>query len=180
MSRGGTARSTAGLAALAAAAALVLGGCGGGDGASTAQAGQAGAGAGATGAGGTTTARKAEPASGARACASQVGEFLERMGVLRKNLVAGLDYEGYVHEVRLIRRSYEAIPVDSLALRCLEAAGTPGEKALNRYIAAGNTWTDCVETSGCDAISIEAELQAKWRQASRFLSRAQRGLSSFS
>ena len=98
------------------------------------------------------------------------------MAALRSNLVAGLDYEGYVGEVKRIRRSYEGIPVDSLALSCLEAAGTPGEKALNRYIAAGNTWTECVETSGCEAASIEAELQRKWRQASHFLTKARRGL----
>jgi hypothetical protein len=98
------------------------------------------------------------------------------MSRLRSNLVAGLDYEGYVDEVQRIQRAYEAIPVDALALGCLRAAGTPGEKALNRYIAAGNAWTDCVESSGCEAATIEAELQARWRQASRYLSKARRGL----
>jgi hypothetical protein len=153
-------------------AALALAGCGGG----TAQNEPASATGAASAGDATTTARKPEQPPGAKACARAVGEFLGGMATLRRNLVAGLDYEGYVGEVKRIRSSYEAIPVDSLALGCLRAAGTPGEKALNRYIAAGNTWTDCVETSGCEAASIEAELQAKWRQASRYLSKAQRGL----
>ena len=162
-----------GMAVGLAAVALALAGCGGGG---TARDGQAPA-TGATSAGkATTTARKTDPPPEARACARQVGEFLDGMAALRRNLVAGLDYEGYVGELKRIHRSYEGIPVDSLALSCLEAAGTPGEKALNRYIAAGNTWTECVETSGCEAASIEAELQSKWRQASLFLTKARRGL----
>lgn len=167
----GMARAAVGLGVAALLAGLALAGCGGSDeGAARAEP--------ASGVETTATAasRKPGPPPGARACAHQVGEFLGGMATLRRNLVAGLDYEGYVGEVKRIRRSYEAIPVDSLALDCLRAAGTPGEKALNRYIAAGNTWTECVETSGCEAASIEAELQARWRQASRYLSRARHGL----
>ena len=160
------------MAALVAVAALALAGCGGGGGGGTAQA-EPPASAASTA---TTTARRTEPAPEAAACSHQLGEFLGGLAALRTNLVAGLAYEGYVREVKRIRRGYEAIPVDSLALSCLEAAGTPGERALNRYIAASNTWTDCVEASGCEAASIEAELQAKWRQASRYLSKAQHGL----
>lgn len=167
---GGMLRSAGVLAALAASAALALAGCGGGGGAGTAQA-EAPASAAST-AQNATQPTAPKPAS----CSHQLGEFLGGLATLRTNLVAGLDYEGYVGEVKRIRRGYEAIPVDSLALSCLHAAGTPGERALNRYIAAGNTWTDCVETSGCEAASIEAELQRKWRQASRYLSKAQHGI----
>jgi hypothetical protein len=98
------------------------------------------------------------------------------MDELRRKLLAGLDYEGYVGEMKTIRHDYEAIPVDRLTLPCLHAVGTLGEKALNRYIAAGNTWTDCVEADGCEAATIEGALQAKWRQASGYLSKAQAGL----
>ncbi len=155
-----------------AALALALAGCGGGGGDPTAK-GQAEANTATTSA---TKAGKPKAGTAAAACSRQVGEFVGGLAALRSNLVAGLDYEGYVDEVQRIQRSYKAIPVDALSLSCLRAAGTPGEKALNRYIAAGNVWTDCVESSGCEAASIEAELQAKWRQASRYLSKAQRGL----
>lgn len=175
MRKGGTARSTgrgaaAAAAALAVVAALALAGCGGGGGEETARAEAAST------ASTAATARAPEPAPAAADCGHQLGEFLGGLATLRTNLVAGLDYEGYVGEVKRIRRSYEAIPVDALALACLHAAGTPGERALNRYIEAGNVWTDCVETSGCEAASIEAELQAKWRRAARYLSQARHGL----
>jgi hypothetical protein len=98
------------------------------------------------------------------------------MDKLRTNLVAGVSYEQYVGEVGSIRATYGAIPVDEIALGCLRAAGTPGEHSLNRYIDAGNTWSDCVDVPGCASESIEPALQSKWRQASKLLSKAQRGL----
>jgi hypothetical protein len=164
-------RVAAWLAALAAIGALALSACGGGGGEATASGGAK--------AGTETTAAQApkpDPPTAATTCRNQVGTFIIGMDELRRNLVAGLDYEGYVGEVKAIRRTYDAIPVDKLALACLRAAGTTGEKALNRYIAASNTWTDCVEADGCEAATIEAALQAKWRQASRYVSKAQQGL----
>jgi hypothetical protein len=116
---------------------------------------------------------KAAPAS---RCLAQLDPFLKAMDTLRTSLVAGLAYEQYVAEVKKVMAAYDEIPADKLTLGCVRAAGTPGEKALNRYIAAGNTWTDCVEVPTCEAVSIEAPLQGKWREASEYLSKAERGL----
>jgi hypothetical protein len=110
-------------------------------------------------------------------CAGQLAGLVSSLQRLRTALVAGLAYEQYVAEVKRVRAAYDELPVDQLALGCLRAAGTSGEKALNRYIAAGNEWTDCVEVTSCEAASIEAPLQAMWKQASRYLSKAQRALS---
>jgi hypothetical protein len=118
---------------------------------------------------------KATPAS---RCVSQLDGFLKTMDTLRTNLVAGLAYEQYVGGVKKAIAAYDAVPVEELTLGCVQAAGTPGEKALNRYIAASNTWTDCVEVPSCEAISVEAPLQSQWREASNYLSKAQRGLTS--
>jgi predicted small lipoprotein YifL len=120
--------------------------------------------------------QRPRPAAPNGRCQTQVGAFLGAMEVLRRNLVVGLSYEQYVAEMKTIRRAYEAIPTDRVALGCLQAAGTPGESGLNQYIAAGNAWTGCVETPGCESASIEAELQRHWRTASRELSKAQLGL----
>jgi hypothetical protein len=109
-------------------------------------------------------------------CETQVGGFVDAMDQLRRNLAIGLSYEQYVAEMRAIRSAYDAIPTERVALGCLKAAGTPGESGLNEYIAAGNTWTECVETPGCESATIEAELQQRWRKASRDLSKAQLGL----
>ncbi len=156
---------------LVAASALVVAGCGGSGGSSTAAAPETAA--------KTTSAKptgEPQPATAATACREQLGGFLDSMAQLRGTLVAGLDYQGYVDEVKAIEGTYETIPVDSLSLECLRAAGTPGEKALNRYIAAANVWTECVEAPSCQSASIETDLQAKWREASKSLSKARRGL----
>jgi len=109
-------------------------------------------------------------------CETQVGGFVDAMDKLRRNLAIGLSYEQYVAEMKAIRSAYDTIPTDRVALGCLKAAGTPGESGLNQYIAAGNTWTECVETPGCESATIEAQLQQRWRKASRYLSKAQLGL----
>lgn len=152
-------------AAAALALALALASCGGSSTEATAKAGTV-----------DPTAKQVPDAVGGSRCAGQVGNLLAAMDGLRSDLVAGLAYEQYVGEVKKIVASYEAVPVDQLALGCLRAAGTPGEKALNRYIAAGNAWTDCVEVPSCEAASIESQLQGEWRRASRYLSKAQHGL----
>ncbi len=118
---------------------------------------------------------KSQPSASSR-CLAQLDPFLEAMSTLRTSLVAGLAYEQYVGEVKKIMASYDAVPVGELTLGCVQAAGTPAEKALNRYIAAANAWTDCVEVPTCEAVSIEAPLQTKWREASEYLSKAERGL----
>jgi hypothetical protein len=120
--------------------------------------------------------QRPRPAAAASRCETQLGPFLEAMDRLRRNLLVGLSYEQYVAEMKALRGAYGAIPTDRVALGCLRAAGTPGERGLNEYIAASNTWTDCVEVPGCEAASIEAELQGQWRVASGYLSKAQRGL----
>ena len=166
-SRRGTARWWAAACLAAAALALTLSACGGGSADATAQAAKR-----ATG----EARRGASSAQAGGGCAGQVGDFLDSMARLRRNLVAGLSYEQYVGEVEAIRGTYREIPVDQLTLGCLKAAGTPAESGLNRYIAASDTWTACVEESGCEAASIEAVLRSRWQQASKLLSEAQAGL----
>jgi hypothetical protein len=172
MRRGGKGRTVA--AAMACLAmvglALALSACGGNSPEATAKA-------------GTTTVSTPPPAEAkqgqapASRCLSQLDPFLKAMDALRTSLVAGLAYEQYVGEVKEIMAAYDEVPVEELTLGCVQAVGRPSEKALNRYIAASNTWTDCVEVPTCEAVSIEAPLQVKWREASEYLSKAQRGLS---
>lgn len=160
----------------AAALALALASCGGGSS-------PASAGAGTDAAATPTVKSRAElarerprpPVPGVR-CQAQVGGFLSAMEGLRKRLVAGLSYSQYISQLRAIRRAYDTIPAARVGLGCLRAAGTPGERGLNEYIAASNTWTDCVEVPGCASASIETQLQDQWRVASRYLSKAQDGL----
>ncbi len=113
-----------------------------------------------------------------RRCKSQVGTFLGAMALLRERLVAGLSYEQYVAEIKQVRATYDEIPVDEMALRCVSSAGTPGEKAFGKYIEAANAWGECIGESGCDAATVEPVLQKQWRVAAHLLDEAQRGLRS--
>lgn len=174
MRSGGSKRTVAWTAlggALAATAALGLSACGGGSGQATAETkAKVAIGSGALAGKGD---RSSTPAP---SCSDQVGKFVDSMTALRTDLVAGLSYEQYVEEVEGIRGAYHRVPVAKLELECLRAAGTPAEDSLNKYIEASNAWTECVETPGCESASVEPALQSRWRQASKLLSQAQRGL----
>lgn len=153
-----------GASLLAGALALALSSCGGDSPEATANA--------------KVEAVKPKPkASAPGSCLAQLDPFLKAMDNLRTRLVSGLAYEEYVEAVRVIIAAYDEVPADELTLGCVQAAGTSGEKALNRYIAASNTWTDCVEVPTCEAATVEAPLQDKWSEASKYLSKAERGLS---
>ena len=157
----------------AAALALALGACGGDSQQATAEVKTETA----IRAGAQAVAGKGErKGPGAETCAGQVGDFIAAMATLRTDLVAGLSYEDYVAEVQAIRGAYHRVPVGKLGLECLQAAGTPAEDGLNKYIEASNAWTECVETPGCESASVESALQSRWRQASKRLNAAQTGL----
>ncbi|MFN8163541.1 MAG: hypothetical protein U0R26_06865 [Solirubrobacterales bacterium] len=119
--------------------------------------------------------RAKAPAS-ARACRSQIGSFLASLDSLRNRLVAGVSYQQYVDHLKAVRKRYEELPVDGLELDCLTDVATSAEQSFNEYIAAANTWSDCVEVPSCESASIESALQRRWRVASHYLSEAQTGL----
>ncbi len=122
---------------------------------------------------GTAQAKAPAPNS---PCRGQLHDFIGSMNALRDRLAVGLNYEDYLHEVRALKDVYGRIPVDRLAIGCLAAAGSPGERALNRYLDAANTWGDCLATTSCQTESLAARLRHKWALASDLLSAAQQGL----
>ncbi len=97
------------------------------------------------------------------------------MDALREGLVVGMSYEEYLDELREVKIAYDGIQADRVPVGCLVAAGGPGERALNRYIDAANTWGDCLATASCRTESIEPKLQRGWALASDLLSAAQSG-----
>jgi hypothetical protein len=133
---------------------------------------------------GTTVAKKAgsshdkarQKAPAAGPCQIQLGSFVASMDSLRRRLAVGVTYDQYVAEVRGIRSTYRKIPTDQVEIDCLDAVGTPAEKAFNRYIEAANDWGECVSEAGCSSEAVEPVLQRRWRIASHFLAEADEGL----
>jgi hypothetical protein len=133
----------------------------------------------------TTVAKESDPqqrkkpgtASPAGACQGQLGSFVASMDSLRRRLAVGVTFDQYLAEVRGIRSTYRKIPIDRVEIDCLDAVGTPAERAFNRYIQAANAWGDCVSEAGCSSETVEPVLQRRWRIASHFLGEADEGLS---
>lgn len=113
-----------------------------------------------------------------RTCRNQLHGLLDSMDELRGKLAVGLSYGAYLHGVKAVQAVYDGVPVDRLELGCLVRVGTPAERALNRYIAAANTWGDCLTLASCNSESVEPKLQRRWALASDQLSSAQQGLRS--
>jgi hypothetical protein len=133
----------------------------------------------------TTVAKESDPqqskkpgsASPAGPCQGQLGGFVASMDSLRRRLAVGVTFDQYLAEVRGIRSTYGKIPIERVEIDCLDAVGTPAEKAFNRYIEAANDWGDCVSEAGCSSETVEPVLQRHWRIASHFLSEGDEGLS---
>jgi hypothetical protein len=161
---------TAAIACVLLGMVLIMAGCGGGDATAGGETTTAGA--------GTARPSGAPPRAALvrKRCARLLGEFLDSAESLDNALAVGLDYKGYLSAVNGVRSTYAAVPADSLPLGCLTRVAGPAERALNAYIAAANTWGECLSTSGCETESIEAKLQHKWAQASHFVALAQSGL----
>jgi hypothetical protein len=124
----------------------------------------------------TTSTAKAKPSPAKGSCGAQLRGFVRSLVDLRERLVAGLDYRGYLSEVRGVRIAYEGVEIGGLGLDCLIAGATAAERAFNLYIDAANAWGDCLTDAACETASVEPGLQRKWALASDLVSRAQRDL----
>jgi hypothetical protein len=159
-------------------AALLLAGCGGGGSETTSATVTSktnAEGAKTTTAGKASSKAQTHPRAGSL-CQSQLGSFVGSMDGLRRRLAVGVTYDQYVNEVHAIHSTYKGVPVDAVEIDCLNAVGTPAEKAFNRYIEAANDWGECVSELGCGSATVDPILQRRWRIASHLLSEAEDGL----
>ena len=118
----------------------------------------------------------ARAGDGGATCRSQLRPFVAALGSLREDLAAGLSYDQYMSELRGARDAHRSIRAGRLQLGCLVAAGTPAERAVDRYTEAANAWGECLATAGCETASIEPRLQREWARASKLLSASKAGI----
>lgn len=107
------------------------------------------------------------------ACASTYSDLQDAVREMNSRISVGLTYANYSTEVADVRVAYDTTDFgDEDDIDCLSTVGLPLEQALNQYVKAGNRWDECFEDIYCENDSIEAELQAHWAKASRFLDRS--------
>jgi hypothetical protein len=124
------------------------------------------------------SASRGKPASPSPACSSHLTGFLDQLEHLRRSLVVGVSYEQYVSELGTVRRSYEQVPVGKLDLACVSGPANSAEQSFDTYLAAANTWGDCVSEAGCETSALEPKLRRRWQLAAQFLAEAKEALQS--
>lgn len=111
--------------------------------------------------------------SAARQCGKSLRGFLDSLESLNNSLAVGLNYDDYLSVVNHVRATYAEVDADRLRIGCLARVASPTEQALNVYIAAANTWGNCLASTACDPEAVEPKLQRKWAQASDLLASAE-------
>lgn len=123
--------------------------------------------------------RRELQAQNAAVCSSTFKPFLTSLKNLDTDLDVGLAFSAYSSEVTGANRKHAAAVnhVGDVTPSCLSNVGVPAENALNAYIAAYNTWNDCIGNLSCSNSSITPKLQADWAKADGLITKAQRALS---
>lgn len=111
----------------------------------------------------------------ARKCEQQTSTLLSELEGLESRLEIGVDYQEYLKRVGDARVAYARIPVDDLALGCLNVAA-PAEKVLRTHLEAAEVWTKCVGDGDCKNDSIRRKLRRKWEKASSQLEQSRQAL----
>jgi len=112
----------------------------------------------------------------AQACKAQLGELLTSLENLDGRVTGGLQYATYSQRVQHVRTLYGRVGYKDLAFDCLTKVGLLAEAALNSYAKADSIWHGCVTDPGCDMRGTESEVRRRWRDASRSVRDAKRGL----
>jgi hypothetical protein len=110
------------------------------------------------------------------ACGPRLSAFVDQLEHLRRSLAIGVSYEQYVAELGTVRESYHRVPVGELDLACVSGPASSAERSFDGYLAAANTWGECVSEAGCETAALEPRLQREWRAAARQLAAAQQAL----
>jgi hypothetical protein len=113
-----------------------------------------------------------EERAAADICLREVGPILRRLEALEGQLAVSITYQEYRRMLGRVSSAHSGVNVRALDLPCLSRAAVPAEKALNDYIKAENTWSNCIDDFDCDIDSIDPRLQRNWAAATRRTSRA--------
>ena len=109
-------------------------------------------------------------------CGDRLNALVAQLEHLRRSIAIGVSYEQYVAELETVRESYQRVPVGELGLACVSGPASSAERSFDGYLAAANTWGECVSEADCKTEVLEPKLQRKWRTAAGQLAAAQQAL----
>lgn len=111
-------------------------------------------------------------------CREAFAGLSEALGNIESDLAVGVDMQTYGGLVRKANRAYSDAfaNADLIGATCLEDVGVPIERAVNKHVAAYNSWNKCATDIECDDDTIDARRQRLWRQASSAYATAAKNL----
>lgn len=109
-------------------------------------------------------------------CNDQLKSFVRSLAAINSRLDIGLSYDSYSSVVSNAKVVYDRLPFGRMRSGCITIA-VPAEKALNSYVDAYSTWSDCFSDLYCDVDSVEPEMQDDWSKAGRQLASTRARLS---
>jgi hypothetical protein len=106
-------------------------------------------------------------------CPHSVSILLDRLTAIDTELEGGMSFLKYKSLGVSAKAAYNRIPIPQLKADCLFDVGIPAEKAMNKFIAAQNTWRKCiVANANCKLALYNGPMQRFWTDAHRYLQKA--------
>jgi hypothetical protein len=114
-------------------------------------------------------------------CQQQVGGLLSALEDLDSRLGGvGLSEQDYLVRVGNISAAYGQTPIKELSPTCVLNVGINAESAMNAYVDAGDTWSNCITDLSCNVDGITPQLQAQWAKATGLIDKAKQGFAQVS
>lgn len=117
-----------------------------------------------------------ERAASSLDCRSATAPALTALDELRAKLLTGLSYDGFVDEVRELRKVVGAMPVGQMNLACLQGAAGLAAGVFNEYTYAVAAWGECIARRSCDLRSNQPVIERKFWVAGLFIDEAHAAL----
>lgn len=100
-------------------------------------------------------------------CRSMFAPLYDKLTEIDGKLGIGLNFAEYGDIVGEANVAYGRLPEGSqIPAPCVTSVGVPLENALNAYITAYQSWSECVEDSECDDDANTTILRGHWSRAS--------------
>jgi hypothetical protein len=123
-----------------------------------------------------TPAARADEQSVTAYCSPQLRVFIDALGEVDTQLDFGVNFQEYRSLLVSAQRAYRRVPWKSTWGVCLSGVGVPGERALNAYIRAFNSWNSCIQRLTCNSYASNEYRQRQWRMAHANVVRAESNL----